>query len=151
MVLLVLMALSGACLGAFTTPRLLAAPYAVAVAGGVRGLIGLAALPATAGQAPIWARFAADIAAGPMAGYPILIAACLGGAGTMRNVLTYCSLCTLGDAPRQAVSGVADDVLARLRRWGAVTEPTRHRGVFVVFDPEAAKRALDEVCAEAGV
>lgn len=69
----------------------------------------------------------------------------------MRNVLTYCGLYTLGDAPRQAVSGVADEVLAKLRRWGGVTEPKRHRGVFVVFDPEAAKRALDEVCAEAGV
>ncbi|MCF8532991.1 MAG: FAD-dependent oxidoreductase [Reyranella sp.] len=46
---------------------------------------------------------------------------------------------------------MADEVLARLRRWGAVTPPRRHRGVFVVFDPEAAKRALDEVCAEAGV
>ena len=34
---------------------------------------------------------------------------------------------------------------------GAVTPPRRHRGVFVVFDPEAVKRALDAVCAEAGV
>jgi hypothetical protein len=41
--------------------------------------------------------------------------------------------------------------MAKLRRWGAVTPPTRHRGVFVIFDPEAAKRALDEVCAAAGV
>ena len=32
-----------------------------------------------------------------------------------------------------------------------MTPPTRHRGVFVIFDPEAAKRALDEVCAAAGV
>ena len=32
-----------------------------------------------------------------------------------------------------------------------MTEPKRHRGVFEVFDPEATKRALDEVCAEAGV
>ncbi len=42
-------------------------------------------------------------------------------------------------------------MLARLRRRGAVTEPQRHRGVFGVFDPEAAKRALDEICAETGV
>ncbi|MEA2729155.1 MAG: hypothetical protein QOF70_3630, partial [Acetobacteraceae bacterium] len=41
--------------------------------------------------------------------------------------------------------------MARLRRWGAVTPPTRHRGVFVIFDPEAAKRAMDEVCVAAGV
>src|SRR5216684_7034545 len=73
------------------------------------------------------------------------------GAGTMRNVLTYCGLYTLGEQPRQAVAGVADEVMAKLRRWGAVTPPTRHRGVFVIFDPEAAKRALDEVCAAAGV
>ena len=37
-------------------------------------------------------------------------AGCLGGAGTMRNVLTCCGLYTLGARPRQAVSGVADDV-----------------------------------------
>src|SRR5258708_3053489 len=74
-------------------------------------------------------------------------AGCLGGAGTMRNVLTYCGLYTLGEQPRQAVAGVADEVMAKLRRWGAVTPPRRHRGVFVIFDPEAAKPALHEVCA----
>jgi len=74
-----------------------------------------------------------------------------GRAGTMRNVLTYCGLYTLGEQPRQAVAGVADEIMAKLRCWGAVTLPTRHRGVFVIFDPEAAKRALDEVCAAAGV
>ncbi len=78
-------------------------------------------------------------------------AGCLGGAGTMRNVLTYCGLYTLGEHPQQAVAGVAEEVLAKLRLWGAVTPPRRHRGVFVVFDPEGAKRALDEVCQEAGV
>jgi FAD dependent oxidoreductase len=76
---------------------------------------------------------------------------CLGGAATMRGVLTYCGLYTLVDAPRQAVAGVADEVLVKLRHWGAVTPPVRHRGVFVVFDPEGVKRALDEVCTEAGV
>jgi FAD dependent oxidoreductase len=78
-------------------------------------------------------------------------AGCLGGAGTMRNVLTYCGLYTLGEQPRQAVAGVADEIMDKLRRWGAVTPPKRHRGVFVIFDPEAVKRALDEVCAAAGV
>ena len=38
-----------------------------------------------------------------------------------------------------------------LRRLGAVTGPQRHRGVFVVFEPEAVKRVLDALCAEAGV
>src|SRR6202051_2143115 len=77
-------------------------------------------------------------------------AGCLGGAGTMRNVLTYCGLYTLGEQPRQAVAGVADEIMAKLQRGGAVTPPTRHRGVFVIFDPEAAKRALAEGCAAAG-
>jgi hypothetical protein len=78
-------------------------------------------------------------------------AGCLGGASTMRNVLTYCGLYTLGRESRQAVRGVADMLLDKLRRLGAVTPPIRHRGVFVVFDPEAAKLSLDELCAEAGV
>src|SRR3954451_3075891 len=78
-------------------------------------------------------------------------AGCLGGASTMRNVLTYCGLYTLGERPRQAVFGVADEVVAKLRRLGGVSAPKRHRGVFVVIDPEATKRALDEICIEAGV
>lgn len=76
---------------------------------------------------------------------------CLGGASTIRNVVTYCGLYTLGETPRKAVAGIADEVLAKLRRRGAVTPPQRHRGVYVVFDPEAVKIALDELCHEAGV
>jgi flavin-dependent dehydrogenase len=75
----------------------------------------------------------------------------LGGAATARNVLTYCGLFTLGDTPKQAVRGVAEDVLDGLRRLNAVTSPMRHRGVFVVFDPEAVKLTLDLLCAEADV
>ncbi|MBN9090215.1 MAG: FAD-dependent oxidoreductase [Reyranella sp.] len=78
-------------------------------------------------------------------------AACLGGASTLRNVVTYCGLYTLGETPRQAVMGVAEEVLQGLRRLGAVTGPQRHRGVFVVFEPEAVKRVLDRLAAEAGV
>jgi succinate dehydrogenase/fumarate reductase flavoprotein subunit len=48
---------------------------------------------------------------------------CLGGAATMRGVLTYCGLYTLVDAPRQAVAGVADEVLVKLRHWGAGPHP----------------------------
>jgi FAD dependent oxidoreductase len=78
-------------------------------------------------------------------------AGCLGGAATIRNVLTYCGLYTLGEETRQAVAGIASELLGKLQRLGAVTPPVRHRGVFVIFDPEAVKRSLDEICADAGV
>lgn len=76
---------------------------------------------------------------------------CLGGAATMRNVVTYCGLYTLGETPRKAVAGFADEVLDKLSTLGAVTPPQRHRGVFVVFDPESVKVVLDQLCEEAGV
>jgi hypothetical protein len=68
----------------------------------------------------------------------------------MRNVLTYCGLYTLGPEPQLCVGGVASEVVARLAHRGGVVGPRRHRGVFLVIDPEAVKIALDEVCREAG-
>src|SRR5258705_11398202 len=75
---------------------------------------------------------------------------CLGGAATMRNVLTYCGIYTNEEPPRQVVYGVAEEVLAALRAEGAVTGPQRFTAPAVVFDPEALKRVLDELCAAAG-
>jgi hypothetical protein len=75
----------------------------------------------------------------------------LGGASTLRNVLTYCGLYTLGPKPRPAVGGIAQEVLTGLRALGALTGPKRFRGVFVVFDPEAVKRVLDDLALQAGV
>lgn len=75
---------------------------------------------------------------------------CLGGAATMRNVVTYCGLYTR-EEERQVVFGIAEDLLARLRQTAAVSEPRKFNAVAVVFDPESVKFHLDEMCREAGV
>ena len=69
----------------------------------------------------------------------------------MRNVLSLCGLCTLGETPRLAVRGIADRVLHGLKRRNAVSAPMRYRGVFVAFEPEVLKLVLDELAADAGV
>ncbi len=76
---------------------------------------------------------------------------CLGGASTMRNILTYCGLYTLDEHPKMVVGGVGAEIVDRLRRRHALTGPFRFRGVFVVFDPEAVKVVLDDICQDAGV
>ncbi|MBB5917588.1 hypothetical protein BJY24_006500 [Nocardia transvalensis] len=109
--------------------------YDVVVAGG-----GSAGVAAAVGAARTGARTLL-IERGP----------CLGGAATLRTVLTYCGLYTREDPPRQVVFGVADEVLRALRRLGAVTEPLRFTSVAVVFDPESVKYVLDRCCRDAGV
>jgi FAD dependent oxidoreductase len=76
---------------------------------------------------------------------------CLGGAASVRNVLTFCGLYTLGDPPRRAVGGIAMEVIDALKKLDAVTPPLRFRGVFSAFDPEALKFVLDELAGQAGV
>ncbi|MDF0602701.1 FAD-dependent oxidoreductase [Psychromarinibacter sp. C21-152] len=76
---------------------------------------------------------------------------CLGGAATMRNVSTWCGMMTLGEEPRQAVYGVADEVMRGLRAMGGLGPVMRFRGVFLPFDPEPLKRVLDRLTEEAGV
>lgn len=76
---------------------------------------------------------------------------CLGGAAAVRNVLTLCGLYTLGEAPQMVVGGIGAEVVDRLRGMGAITPPQRFRGVFAVFEPEAMKRAWDDLTIGAGV
>ncbi|WP_019925012.1 FAD-dependent oxidoreductase [Nocardia sp. BMG111209] len=76
---------------------------------------------------------------------------CLGGAATMRNVLTYCGIYTRQEPPRQVVFGVAEQILWALRARSAVTAPTRFTSVTVIFDPESVKRVLDQLCVDTGV
>lgn len=82
----------------------------------------------------------------------------LGGAATVRTVVTYCGLysCTV-DAQR-VVTGAADQVLNGLKRVGGISEPivaAPHGDLpgltVVATDPECVKTAMDEVIADNGV
>lgn len=74
---------------------------------------------------------------------------CLGGAATLRNVVTYCGLFTRDS--EQVVFGIADEVVSQLKSVDAVSDPRRFNAVTVVFDPESVKVVLDRLCEEAGV
>ena len=76
---------------------------------------------------------------------------CLGGAATMRNVVTFCGLYTAEEQPRRVVGGFADEILYALKSESALSEPMRHRGVFVVFEPEPLKFVLDNLVSCVGV
>jgi succinate dehydrogenase/fumarate reductase flavoprotein subunit len=95
---------------------------------------------------------AAAIGAASAGGRTLLVesAPFLGGAATLKNVLTYCGLFTNAQK-RQAVFGVADQVLQELRGMGAVSEPIQFHGVAVLIEPESVKYTLDQLCKRAGV
>src|SRR5260370_19622571 len=74
----------------------------------------------------------------------------LGGAATLKNVLTYCGLFT-NYLKKQAVFGVADQVLRCLRAMVTVSEPIQFHGMAVLIEPESVKYVLDQLCTQAGV
>jgi hypothetical protein len=81
MVMLVLMAIVGAVLGACVRPRLIAVPLAIGVAEGCRGLIDLVAPTAVDNiSAPFWAKAALGVAEDPLSGYLPLLAVSAGAA-----------------------------------------------------------------------
>ena len=88
MILLVLMALVGAVLGAIVRPRLIAIPLAIALAEGMRGLVSLAApIAVDNDKAPVWATFALGVELNPVDGYLPLLAVS-GGAALIAGLLT---------------------------------------------------------------
>src|SRR5438094_119289 len=69
-----------------------------------------------------------------------------------RSTPTRSFSCACADFARTlAAGGIAREVAARLHAMGALAGPKRFRGTFVVFEPEAVKRVLDQIVQEAGV
>ena len=80
---------------------------------------------------------------------------CLGGAATQKNVLTYCGFYTQPLPRKQAVGGVAEQVLTELQALHAVEGPVRlpapSSHVIAILDTEGVKLALDRVVTRAKV
>jgi hypothetical protein len=73
--------------------------------------------------------------------------------GTSTAVLdTFYGYWTPGDAPRKVVGGIADDVVAALRRLGPVVErPNSYgAGMGITYHPEHLKVAWESLAADAG-
>ena len=88
MILLVLMALVGAVLGAVVRPRLIAIPLAIGVVEGLRGLVSLAApIAIDNDKAPDWAKLALGVELNPVDGYWPLLAVS-GGAALIAGLLS---------------------------------------------------------------
>jgi hypothetical protein len=78
-----------------------------------------------------------------------------GGAGTAAGLSTFCGLhAVVHGEHRQVVHGLADDILARLKRMDGLNEPhltINNQIKAQAYDISAFKIAADELLAEAGV
>jgi hypothetical protein len=134
MVLLVVMALVGAILGALVKPGFLSVPIGAGLAAGLRSLIGQAATPAIDNpSAPVWAQLALRVTTSAMGGYLPLLSVCAGAA------LFSSLLCLVLD--RHAPHAGTLEEATRVRR------PVRN-GRYV-RDPDMIEQRLSQRQAEA--
>ncbi len=80
--------------------------------------------------------------------------ACFGGQATNAQVTAFCGFYTRGSKPDQVVMGIGEEVLARLRAYGADTRPTISKSTgnaSIRFDPELMKLAYDSILSESSV
>lgn len=77
-----------------------------------------------------------------------------GGEATHSQVTSYCGFYTRGAKPDQVVKGIGEEVLIRLRGYGANTEPTISKSTgnaSIRFNPELVKLVLDDLMLESSV
>lgn len=80
--------------------------------------------------------------------------ACFGGQATNSQVSAFCGFYTRGSHPDQVVQGIGEEVLERLRGYGADTTPTISASTgnaSIRFDPELMKFAFDDLMSESTV